>query len=808
MKLLELEIQNFRGVKQLKIETQGRNFLIWGPNGSGKSTIVDSLDFLLTGNVSRMTGKGTKDIKIKKHAPHIDSEVEDVEIKALVKLQNLDEPVKIKRSLKNPKKLIYDPSYEKNIEPVLELATRGQHVLTRREILNYITADSSTRARQIEKLLKLDDVEKTRIALNKTKNQLKNDYKMANGALNSSIESIKNIMDESYFEEETILDFVNENREILEGSPLNNLDSTSIKEGINHPRTPEDFVNLGLLEKNIHNLQNKLSKDNQNYLSQLNQSYVELNNKISSNPQLNDTVNRLRLTELGLDLLDDSGTCPLCESSWEMEELKENLTTRIKLLGDIQKDLQKMDDLKEELIQIFTSTCSILSEIIPVAGTLKLEKPCHELKSWQNDIKRLLDEDIAVYSPENIRTLLAPENVSYLLDEIVSTARKSSNEPSPKQTAWDILTKLEENLKNYTATKINCLSAFKSYKKAEVLLHAFIKSRELILGGLFSEIEERFIELYKQLHGSDEFAFNAQLKPKGSGVDFYVDFYGRGSHPPHALHSEGHQDTMGICLYLALAERLTEGYINLIILDDVMMSVDAPHRREICRLLASFFKGRQFFITTHDQTWARQLQLEGVVNSKQMIELYNWSIENGPNINSRQDMWEKIGKDLIKSDVNSAAFKLRRGSEEFFRAACNSLGASVTFKENQRWELGDFLPAALTSYKSLLKSAKVAANSWNNQDEVMRLKNIDDNSKEVFDRSNAEQWAVNINVHYNNWANFSVEDFRPVVDAFHDLFGVFQCNDCGGVLHLTKNGLNAEAVRCNCGGVNWNLVKK
>ena len=54
MKLMELEIVNFRGIKNLQIKPQGKNFLIWGPNGSGKSAVVDSIDFLLTGDISRM----------------------------------------------------------------------------------------------------------------------------------------------------------------------------------------------------------------------------------------------------------------------------------------------------------------------------------------------------------------------------------------------------------------------------------------------------------------------------------------------------------------------------------------------------------------------------------------------------------------------------------------------------------------------------------------------------------------------------------------------------------------------------------
>ena len=63
---------------------------------------------------------------------------------------------------------------------------------------------------------------------------------------------------------------------------------------------------------------------------------------------------------------------------------------------------------------------------------------------------------------------------------------------------------------------------------------------------------------------------------RSAGVDFKVSFHGVGTPPPCALHIEAHQDSMGICLYLAQEEELTEGYIDLIIPDDVIMGVDAP----------------------------------------------------------------------------------------------------------------------------------------------------------------------------------------------------------------------------------------
>jgi hypothetical protein len=255
-------------------------------------------------------------------------------------------------------------------------------------------------------------------------------------------------------------------------------------------------------------------------------------------------------------------------------------------------------------------------------------------------------------------------------------------------------------------------------------------------------------------------------------------------------------------------EHLTKRLIDLVVLDDVVMSVDVGHRRRLCNLLARCFPNRQFFITTHDKTWANQLKSEGVVQSQGFIEFYNWCLELGPQVNSEVDLWNCIKEDLDKEDVPSAAQKLRRGSEDFFGHVCDSLQASVRYKLNGRWELGDFLPAAMSRYRNLLKKAKNVAKSWDNQESFDEFQELESTVSQIYSRCGAEQWAVNVNVHYNNWANFSKYDFQPVIEAFEDLFKLFVCTQCMGVLHVTTKGIEPENVRCNCGFVNWNLVKQ
>src|SRR2546429_1193686 len=83
--------------------------------------------------------------------------------------------------------------------------------------------------------------------------------------------------------------------------------------------------------------------------------------------------------------------------------------------------------------------------------------------------------------------------------------------------------------------------------------------------------------------------------------------------PPGAYHSEGHQDSMGVCRYLALMKRLFEGRFTLALLDDVVMSVDSGHRYQFCKLLKTHFPHTQFIITTHDRLCAEQLRSAGLV---------------------------------------------------------------------------------------------------------------------------------------------------------------------------------------------------
>jgi len=205
MKLLKLEIQNVRGIRDLVLELEGANLVIWGPNGSGKSAVVDAIDFLLTGRVTRLTGRGTGGLTLAKHGPHIDHEPASAMVCAVLQVPGSDTPVEIKRCMAAPNILECDPAIASQLEPIIMLAQQGQHVLTRREILKYITAEASTRAQEIQELLNVSEIEDIRKALVRVQNDLAKEASSAEQAVKTAKTTVNATVREKTYREDLVL---------------------------------------------------------------------------------------------------------------------------------------------------------------------------------------------------------------------------------------------------------------------------------------------------------------------------------------------------------------------------------------------------------------------------------------------------------------------------------------------------------------------------------------------------------------------------------------------------------------------------
>lgn len=814
MKIIELEINNVRGIPYLKIKPESRTLVIWGQNGSGKSAVVDALDFLLTGNINRLTGEGTGDITLSKHGPHIGHKPEEANVKAVIAVPKLEDPVTINRNIANPGEVQIDCPDDKKeyVEFILDLAKKGQHVLTRREILRYITSQPKDRAQKIQDLLNISDIEEIRTTLQSVRRTAKAEEDAAKRGMVLAQGAINATLGLTSYAQEQLEKFVDDNRKILDGKPLDKISSQKIKNGIRKPTEYSDGQKFDteLVQRDIDNVLRVLSDEHSKTTTPIDKKLREMITEIKSDSKFTRDFQTLQLVEMGIGLVDEQGICPLCDTKWDPDELKEYLNKKIKQgksYAEVSVEISKLSNI---IVNDVTTVLASVKKLMTLSEQIELNEDKVVLDSWKKSLEFLIDvlnnpigkyEDVRI-TEDSIKVLLAPAKIKATVDTIMAKAKESLPKQTPELNAWTQLTRIEENLKQYETASVELSSAEIYAKRANHLYDKFLESRNNILKALYDSVRDRFVELYTAIHKKDEARFSAEIKPNEAGLDLEVDFYGQGNFPPHAFHSEGHQDSMGICLYLSLAEKINQELIDIVILDDVVMSVDSEHRRQISKVLKEVFPNKQYIITTHDRTWAHQLKSEGLVTSKNMIEFSNWDINSGPQIGFDIVLWERIDQSLSDGDVKTAAFYLRNGLESYFSEACEKLEAFVKYNSSHRWELGDWCPSATGTMKELVKKGKRIANSQDNKDLIVKLTEFEDLFSNAIKKSQAEQWIINQEVHYNNWTNFTKEDLIPVVEAFKDLCLLFECNICHTMFGVYTS-VDHSVVHCACGKQYW-----
>jgi len=223
------------------------------------------------------------------------------------------------------------------------------------------------------------------------------------------------------------------------------------------------------------------------------------------------------------------------------------------------------------------------------------------IDSIRDEFDRITTDPLAAPSPvaDGLKTLRA--TIEALPDQTTTEAART------------FLTVAQDRWTQLRQARAKATKATAAHKAANEVYEKYNSVADAALTTLYKTVETDFSNFYRQINSDDESSFKAGLSPTAGKLDLVVDFYGLGMFPPMAYHSEGHQDGMGVCLYLALIRQLLKSDFRLAVLDDLVTSVDANHRRQFCKLLKDVFPDVQFIMTTHDEVWARQMQSSGLI---------------------------------------------------------------------------------------------------------------------------------------------------------------------------------------------------
>lgn len=811
----EVTIKEFRGIRNMTLKLNSASYLVWGPNGSGKSGVVDALDFILTGKINRLSGTGSGDLSVARHGPHVLSQSNPAasSVSAVVKDPVSGKTAVLTRTLNKASAFTLEPEISEVRAAVLKAQDHPEFALSRSDIMKYIIAKPADRAEQVQSLLKLDRMSAIRKLLKTVENKAKTNRVTADNNHKAAETSFYRHLEVPDKNPTRVLSALNDQRSILGLANLAEISpNTVLNEGVDVTSGTTPFDKSSAL-RDVKAAEDWLSNTTSFKTStdQLGQVLVDMEN----DQTVFTALKQRDLILNGLEQVSDN-SCPLCDAEWaSQDELVRHLTQKI-------ENSDKAEELRKN---VTASSQAVVGKVSQLRGLLKVLEGLagsHGPQGFRNSIEAWRD-DLMTFSGALSSPQAAILQIDRVQGEALSmpndfikslTALRDSVEQEPDLSAAHnarmFLVLAEERWKNLIATSKIQIKKVRAFQEATIAYSTYCEVADSALTTLYKDVENDLNEYYRFINSDDEAQWEAEFKPSEGKLDLTVDFYGRGKFPPNAYHSEGHQDGMGVCLYLALAKRVLGNDFRFAVLDDVVMSIDSSHRKQFCELLKEKFPDIQFVITTHDEIWARQMQTSGLVGRKNQARFFGWTVDGGPRHELGREFWEKIEEYLSQNQISDAAATLRWNIEASLNELVTVLQGTVVFRPAANYGLDELLSSVKAQHGKLLRKAAKAANSYSKSDLAAEIEKLKVDLTVKGQNQTIEQWAINPSVHFNQWASFSVADFRPVVDAWKQMLSMYECEEleCSGWIYLLQNNMKDDSLRCKCGTYNLNLRAK
>jgi len=811
-----VSIRELRGIRELTIEPRRENFIVSGPNGSGKSGVVDAIQFALTGEISRLSGKGTGGLSVLRHGPHVDRRDDPAaaEVSLGLHLPDSGKKAVLTRNVKTAKTFHLEPDDQDVRARIEEVAAHPELSLSRREIIKFILVEAGQRSKEIQALLKLEEIGATRGVLKTTANKLSRNHAEAQRAASSAEDALRRHLDAADLTREAILAAVNPRRRRLGLPELEPADLFAALDSGVSAGSSADVFNRDSALRDVEALESTsldLSGLGAEEAARIGQDLGSLDHDRA----LFAAIRRRSFVERGLELVEGE-RCPLCDMEWDDEEhLKAHLRAKLAKAEEaesIQERLLRNGAVLEDHAQRLVDLIRPIQVLAKRDGSAGFSDG---LAAWIRDLAEFAAQLSDVESIASIRERLQkgwaspPAN---LQEDLAALRRTIQAKPDQSATvaAQTFLTLAQDRLVACETARRAQRRALAAAEAGRAVYNTYCEVGDGYLGALYKEVEDTFGSYYRELNKEDEGEFRAKLEPDEGGLDLEVAFYDKGMFPPGAYHSEGHQDGMGVCLYLSLMRRLLGAKFTFAVLDDVVMSVDQGHRKKFCRLLRTHFPDTQFIITTHDRVWAKQMHTEGLVGSKGEVAFHSWSVQAGPIVEQAKEVWEQIEVEIGREDISGAAGRLRRHVEYVASELADSLGASLRYRGDLAYDLGDLFSAVVGRHGELLGLASVAAESWKDAAAQERVATVKKARSESLATHRGESWIVNKAIHWNEWATFTAEEFRAVVAAFRAVLDQLRCVNpqCGSWFYVTPRAGDPDSLRCRCSAVSINLRRR
>ncbi|MGP8024394.1 MAG: AAA family ATPase [Methanobacterium sp.] len=762
MKINSIKISAFRGIPELlDLDLQGKSLLLLGENGTGKSSIIDAIEFFFTGKISHLKSKGP--LALKDHGPSTKNPNN-----SSVNLELNPGNYNATRTFNS------SPSFPESLQDNVKLAKIGQFILRRSQILNLINTTPAERYKFISYIIGSDELEKVDTAMFQAKKYLAEDVKKIEGNIKKISEEIIELL--KIQDSKNIIPTLNE---FFENEGLK--DITSIKEledrenEINEMTKSSDNVLISALN-NIFTI----IKEAPVIIGEIDQELSDSEDykklmKIYDQSELS----LMKILKNSLEIIEkDTVSCPLCENKVDGDKLIKNINERLNSLESLKENNNKLklslDHVKDKLRSFnkylfdLSSNMDYFEELSEFKAEIN-----HKIESLNNFRKHitinslLLDE----FSTDDFKLL--NNQLRKLFEDIILESEKLSGSIKPSEkderlrSLYNLLSDLDEKIKKQDEDRQDLKIAENRLKISKIMYTEFSDIKKRKIQEVYDTIKENVEHYYEILHPQESYEdinLGIDHNKKGS-TNLRMTIFGKEDEDPRALSSEGHLDSLGLCIFLALFKKVYKDF-PLLVLDDVVTTMDSRHRENVCQLLFEEFTDKQFIITTCDGIWFEQLKaaqrVHNLSNKFKNYIIVKWDENSGPDIQPYKVRWEKITDNIDNGDKNCAGNEGRRYLEWLLKDICNRTMAKIPAKYSEKYEVGDLLEPAKSRLIELIKDEKFKENIENS-----------------FDKLNKTIMMGNLLSHDNLMTgNVSIDEVKRFCSSIHEIDESLKCPTC------------------------------
>ena len=786
-KIKTLAVRACRGIRDTTLDLEGKSLILYGENGQGKSSFVDAIELFFKGQIIHLDE--AKSTSTKRHAPHIQFKEKDTK----VTITHNDPEATLEWTFKG---ISSNPDHQLSF---WESGKNVNFILRRKQILDFIVAKPAGRYEQIAKVIGVTDLDEVELNLMRRTDELAEEA--------TSLESQQGVI-EKELADQLEIEKIND-ADILQGLNIKLVSLGQKKlpsfdkiedhklEAIQGTKDPKQIEQAAKVQGALE-LVTGLNK-NKDFLSHHSPLWDAVD-ELTKDIELARALAFQQILTHGHDLISEfkPENCPVCEHPINHEHLLKRLEERLGLLetarqkskviiqlkgqltGEVREIIRKLNDLKLNLdkLELGLELSSISNFIDHLQTIISAVKP-DPIKINILPITDYLDA-----TPVKIWTALA-EKLQIALKARLDQLMVSEKDRQALQSI-ELLSSVTELRKRIQELGHKREIKEITGKQIDTAYQLFVETKQEEIQAIYNDIQKDMQRFYDTLHPEEDHReIKLRIDPsKRSSTEIMMGFHDR-TGDPRAFQSEAHLDSLGLCTFLAFIKNFNTDF-PFVVLDDVVGTIDAQHRRRVCELLFSEFKDYQLFITTHDDLWFDELvSYQAAMKVRHLfnnIRILDWSLTDGIRMDRHKPRWEIVEERLKDRDKVSAAAHARRNLEWILLQMAITTLTKVAINPSGRYVVADLYQDFKRRIRKLVP--KIFADN-----EI------------VFIQLEADGLFGNLLIHNNIKAeNTSIEEVRAFAKAVKALHDLVTC-ESGQFLQYHQT---ARVMKCRCGHISWN----